>query len=156
MTTLMGQSCWALVAQALLVDLNVCRHAWVLRLLCQVGMAQWWTRGLGGDLGAHPVSSSGGLHNIGPMRALASLSASILVSRPLCFKLEHFIIYVFPLQLKNSCNNSLFGPCMCCIMRQCFSVDNSYGSWLALTILAQGWDVTSSSSPQRLKLDHLY
>jgi hypothetical protein len=41
------------------------------------------------------VSSSRGLHIIGLMRALASLSASILISLPLCFKLEHFIIYVF-------------------------------------------------------------
>jgi hypothetical protein len=29
-----------------------------------------------------------------------------------------------------------------CIMRQCFGVDTSYGSWLGLTILAYGWDVT--------------
>jgi hypothetical protein len=29
-----------------------------------------------------------------PMRALVSLSDSILVLLPLCFKLEHFIIYV--------------------------------------------------------------
>jgi hypothetical protein len=41
------------------------------------------------------VSSSRGLHIIGPMRALESSGASILVSLPLCFKLEHFIIYVF-------------------------------------------------------------
>jgi hypothetical protein len=47
------------------------------------------------DLGARPVSSSRGLHIIGPMRALASLRDNILVSLPLCFKLEHFIIYVF-------------------------------------------------------------
>jgi hypothetical protein len=31
---------------------------------------------------------------------------------------------------------------MCCIMRQCFSVGTLYGSWLGLTTLAQGWDVT--------------
>jgi hypothetical protein len=41
------------------------------------------------------VSSSRGLRIIGPMRALVSPSDSILVSLPLCFKLEHFIIYVF-------------------------------------------------------------
>jgi hypothetical protein len=41
------------------------------------------------------VSSSRGLHIIGPMRALVSPSDSILISLPLCFKLEHFIIYVF-------------------------------------------------------------
>jgi hypothetical protein len=29
-----------------------------------------------------------------------------------------------------------------CIMRQCFGVGTSYGSWLGLTIPAQGWDVT--------------
>jgi hypothetical protein len=76
------------------------------RLMWQVGVAQWRARGLGGDLGARPVSSSRGLRITGQMRALASSSASIFISLPLCFKLEHFIIYVFPLQLKNSCNNS--------------------------------------------------
>jgi hypothetical protein len=35
-----------------------------------------------------------GLHIFGPMWALVSSSDSILVSLPLCFKLEHFIIYV--------------------------------------------------------------
>jgi hypothetical protein len=45
----------------------------------------------------------------------------------------------------NSCNNSLFGPYMCCIMRQCFGADKSYGSWLGLTIHAQGWDITEGS-----------
>jgi hypothetical protein len=29
-----------------------------------------------------------------------------------------------------------------CIMRQCFGVGTSYGSWLRLTIPAYGWDVT--------------
>jgi hypothetical protein len=28
------------------------------------------------------------------------------------------------------------------IMRQCFGVDTSYGSWLGLTTIASGWDVT--------------
>jgi hypothetical protein len=28
-----------------------------------------------------------------------------------------------------------------CIMRQCFSVDTSYGSWLGLILSAWGWDV---------------
>jgi hypothetical protein len=41
------------------------------------------------------MSSRQGLRIIGPMRALVSLSASILVLLPLRFKLEHFIIYVF-------------------------------------------------------------
>jgi hypothetical protein len=41
------------------------------------------------------VSSSRGLRIIGPMRALASSSGFILVSLLLCFKLEHFIVYVF-------------------------------------------------------------
>jgi hypothetical protein len=45
-------------------------------------------------MGARPVSRSQGLRIIGLMRALVSLSGSILVSLPLCFKLEHFIIYV--------------------------------------------------------------
>jgi hypothetical protein len=46
-------------------------------------------------MGARPVSSSRGLHIIEPMRALASLSDSILVLLLLCFKLAHFIIFVF-------------------------------------------------------------
>jgi hypothetical protein len=45
-------------------------------------------------MGAHPMSSSRALRILGPMRALISLSDSILVSILLCFKLEHFIIYV--------------------------------------------------------------
>jgi hypothetical protein len=45
-------------------------------------------------MGAHPVSSSRGLRILGPMQALVSLSDSILVLLPLCFKLEHFIIFV--------------------------------------------------------------
>jgi hypothetical protein len=31
---------------------------------------------------------------------------------------------------------------MCCIMHQHFGVGTSYGSWLGLTTLAEGWDVT--------------
>jgi hypothetical protein len=31
-----------------------------------------------------------------------------------------------------------------CIMRQCFGVGTSYGSWLGLTTLAWGWDVTEN------------
>jgi hypothetical protein len=41
------------------------------------------------------MSSSRGLRIIGPMWALVPSSDSILVSLPLCFKLDHFIIYVF-------------------------------------------------------------
>jgi hypothetical protein len=41
------------------------------------------------------VGSCQGFRIIGLMRALVSLSDSIFVSLPLCFKLEHFIIYVF-------------------------------------------------------------
>jgi hypothetical protein len=63
-------------------------------------------------MGARPVSTSRGLHILGLMQAPVSPSDSILVSLPLCFKLEHLIIYVSLLQLKNLCNNSLFGPCM--------------------------------------------
>jgi hypothetical protein len=59
------------------------------------------------------VSSSRRLRILGPMRALVSSSVSILVSLLLCLKLKNFIIYVSLLQLKNSCNNSVFGPCMC-------------------------------------------
>jgi hypothetical protein len=40
------------------------------------------------------MSSHRGLRIIGLVRTLVSSSASILVSLPLCFKLEHFIIYV--------------------------------------------------------------
>jgi hypothetical protein len=59
-----------------------------------MGVAQWRARGVGRDLGAHPVSSSRGLRILGPMRALVSPSVSILVSLPLCLKLKNFIIYV--------------------------------------------------------------
>jgi hypothetical protein len=45
-------------------------------------------------MGARPMSSSRGLRILWLMRALVPLSDSILVSLPLCFKLEHFIIYV--------------------------------------------------------------
>jgi hypothetical protein len=38
MATLTGQSYWDLVAQALLVDLIVCKDAWVLWLLWQMGV----------------------------------------------------------------------------------------------------------------------
>jgi hypothetical protein len=48
-------------------------------------------------MGARLVSSSQGLRILGPVRALVSPSGSILVSRPLCLKLEHFIIYEFAL-----------------------------------------------------------
>jgi hypothetical protein len=41
------------------------------------------------------MSISRELHILWPMRALVSLSDSILVLLLLCFKLEHFIIYVF-------------------------------------------------------------
>jgi hypothetical protein len=72
----------------------VCRDARVLRLLWQVDVAQWRAQGVGRDLGARLMSSSRGLCILGPMRALVSPSGSILVLLPLCFKLEHFIIYV--------------------------------------------------------------
>jgi hypothetical protein len=48
----------------------------------------------GKRLGSLPVSSSRGLHILGPMRTLVSPSVSILVLLPLCLKLENFIIYV--------------------------------------------------------------
>jgi hypothetical protein len=48
----------------------------------------------GRRLGTCPMSSSRGRHILGLMRALVSPSYSILVSLLLCFKLEHFIIYV--------------------------------------------------------------
>jgi hypothetical protein len=60
----------------------------------QLGVAQWRARRLGGVLGVRPVSSSRGFHILEPMRALVSLCDSILVSLPLCFKLEHIIISV--------------------------------------------------------------
>jgi hypothetical protein len=40
---------------------------------------------IGGDLGARPMSSSRGLHILGPMGALVPPSDSILVSLPLYF-----------------------------------------------------------------------
>jgi hypothetical protein len=48
------------------------------------------------------MSSSRGLRILGPMWALVSSSDSILV---------HYLCTSFV--TKNSCNNSLFGPCMC-------------------------------------------
>jgi hypothetical protein len=42
-----------------------------------VGVAQWRAQGVVRDLGARPVSSSRGLHVLGPMRALVSPSGSI-------------------------------------------------------------------------------
>jgi hypothetical protein len=59
-----------------------------------IGCAQWRARGLGGDLGARPVSSSRGLRILGLMQTLVSPSDNILILLPLYFKLEHFIIYV--------------------------------------------------------------
>jgi hypothetical protein len=58
-----------------------------------MGVAQWWAWYLERDLGARPVSSSRGLRILEPMRILVSPSGSILVSLPLCLKLENFIIY---------------------------------------------------------------
>jgi hypothetical protein len=52
---------------------------------------------IGKKLRSPPMNNSRGLRIIGPMRALVSPSDSILVSLPLYFKLEHFIIYVFSL-----------------------------------------------------------
>jgi hypothetical protein len=72
----------------------VCRDVRVLWLLWQLGVAQWRARGFGGDLGARPVSSRRELRILGPMWTLISLSDSIFISLSLCFKLEHFIIYV--------------------------------------------------------------
>jgi hypothetical protein len=60
-----------------------------------------------------PMSSSRGFYILGPVQTLVSSSDSILILLPLCFKFEHFIIYVSLLLLKNSYNNSLFGSCMC-------------------------------------------
>jgi hypothetical protein len=51
----------------------------------QLGVAQWRARGLGGDMGARPVSSSRGLRILGPMRAFVASSDSILVLLLLCF-----------------------------------------------------------------------
>jgi hypothetical protein len=74
------------------------------------------------------VSSRRGLRIIGPMGALVSPSDTILVPLLLCFKLEHFIIYVFLCNSRIHVITLLFGPCMCYIMRQCFGVGTSYGS----------------------------
>jgi hypothetical protein len=40
-----------------------------------------------------------------------------------------------------------------CIMRQCFCVGTSYGSWLGLTIPAYGWDVTAGIRAIRVQYD---
>jgi hypothetical protein len=45
-----------------------------MRLLRYVGIAQWKAQGLGGDMGALPMSSNQVLRIIGPMWALASPS----------------------------------------------------------------------------------
>jgi hypothetical protein len=44
-----------------------------------------------------------------------------------------------------------------CIMRQCFGIGTSYGSWLGLTIPAWGWDVTCFTPflEAMLRLDNL-
>jgi hypothetical protein len=42
---------------------------------------------------------------------------------------------------------------MCCIMRQCFYVDTLYVSWLGLTTLALGWDVTAGIRAVRVQYD---
>jgi hypothetical protein len=60
----------------------------------QLGVAQWRARALGGDMGAHPMSNSRGLRILGLRRALVLSSDSILVLLLLCFKVDHFIIYV--------------------------------------------------------------
>jgi hypothetical protein len=51
---------------------------------------------VGGDLRAHPTSSHLGLRIIVPMQALVSLSANILVSLPIYFKLRtlHYLSIV--------------------------------------------------------------
>jgi hypothetical protein len=76
------------------VDLNCVQRCQSIVTAVASGCGPVVSPRIGGDLGAHPVSSSRGLHIIGPMRALVSPSDTILVSLLLCFKLEHFIIYV--------------------------------------------------------------
>jgi hypothetical protein len=38
-------------------------------------------------------------------------------------------------------------------MRQCFGIDNSYGSWLGLTILTEWWDFTSAEEERPARTD---
>jgi hypothetical protein len=66
MVTLMDQSCQALVAQCLLVDLFGCKNDWVLQVLWQVCVAQRWPiRGLESQLGAWVLKSCRELHILG-------------------------------------------------------------------------------------------
>jgi hypothetical protein len=64
-------------------------------IVVAVGCGTMVSPRIGGDLGARPMSSSRGLRILGLMRVLVSSSDNILVLLLLCFKLEHFIIYVF-------------------------------------------------------------
>jgi hypothetical protein len=101
--TLTDQSCWALVAQDLLVDIIfVCRDARVLRLLWQVHLAQRWARGMGCDLGASPVKSRRGLRIIGLDTSPCIIEWLSFVSLWTLNTLLH--MYLF--ELKFSCNNS--------------------------------------------------
>jgi hypothetical protein len=71
--------CWHLVWILVRTNhpcLEVGCHSWYQS-------AQWRIRGLGGDLGVRPMSSSRGLHILGLMRTLVSPSVSVLVSLPL-------------------------------------------------------------------------
>jgi hypothetical protein len=95
MAALTGQSYWTLVAQALLVDLFCCTNIWVLWVLWQVRVAQWWpTGGLGSQLGARALKSGRGLRILGLDAGPCSIECQSFVSLPLCLNIKHFIIYV--------------------------------------------------------------
>jgi hypothetical protein len=81
----------------------VCRDVIILWLLWQLGVAQWWARGLGRDLGARPVSSSRGLRILGPVWALVSPSGSIF-----WFRLRYVLNSNTSLPLYLFCNSRMY------------------------------------------------
>jgi hypothetical protein len=86
MATLMGQSCWALVAQVLLVQLIVCRDAWILWFLWQFHVAQWRsTWRLWSQLGVEALKSHHGLHILG-LDVSPCIIELVYVSFSLCFQ----------------------------------------------------------------------
>jgi hypothetical protein len=84
MSTLMDQSCCALVAQAMLVGLICVQRYLSIVTVVASGCGPVVSPRTGKRLGSPPRSSSRGLRIIGLMQALVSPSDSILVSLLLC------------------------------------------------------------------------
>jgi hypothetical protein len=76
------------------MDFNCVQRCQSIVTAVAIGCGPMVSLRIGRRLGSPPVSNSRGLRILEPMRALVSPSDTILVSLPLCFKLEHFIIYV--------------------------------------------------------------